>query len=124
MKKQRIAHIGTRIGDMRNRILIHDRSIMPPAFGSIDFDESFSGDATWAAIKTSGGKVAMDDVGQDVNITHEIFIRHDADVTSETFVQAEDGRRFRLIAVENYGERNEYMRLLATDRGLNQAAKA
>jgi SPP1 family predicted phage head-tail adaptor len=79
---------------------------------------------TWSAIKTTNGKIALDGVGQDVNITHEFFIRFDDRVTSENFIQDEAGRRYRIVSVENYEERNEYLRLLTTERGYNEAAKA
>ncbi len=124
MKKTRITHRGARIGDMRHRIMIHDRSITSPEFDSIDFGEDFDGTEAWAAILSTRGKVIMDDVGRDINATHELFIRFNSGVTAETFIQDEDGRRFKILTVEPYDERGEYMRLLATERGLNEAAKA
>jgi SPP1 family predicted phage head-tail adaptor len=93
-------------------------------YGSIDFTEAFSGNARWASIHTKNGKIIMDDVGRDQNVTHEVYIRHDATVNSETYIQTEDGRRFKILTVENYDERKEFMRLNCTDRGLNEAAKA
>ncbi len=124
MQKNRIGHRGARIGDMRHRIILHVRSIEVPAYGSVDFSEAFEGTNIWAGIRTANGKIAMDDVGQDVNVTHQLFIRYDETVTSETFIQVEDGRRFRIISVEDYDMRHEYMRLNVTDRGLDEAAKA
>jgi len=123
MKKSRVSHRGTRIGDMRHLIRVHTRSIQAPAFGSVDFSEDFDGVEAWAAIRTTNGKVTMDDSGQDVNATHELFVRYNSKITSERFIQADDGRRFRIIDVENFDERGDYMKLTATDRGLNEAAK-
>lgn len=122
--KKRVDHRGARVGDMRHYVLIHSRSIMSPTFGTVDFDEDFVGITAWASIKTTNGKTTMDDVGRDINVTHELLVRYNSDITSQTFIQVDDGRRFRLIDTEAYDERNEYMRLLATDRGLGEAAKA
>jgi len=112
------------VGDMHHRVLLHTRSITPPVFGSIDFTEAFAGNSRWASIHTKDGKLVMDDVGRDVNSTHQIYIRYDSVVDSETFVQSEDGRRFKVLSVENFDNRKEYMKLNCTDRGLNEAAKA
>lgn len=124
MKKSAVIHRGNRIGDMRHLVRVHDRSITAPTFGSVDFGEDFEGTQAWAAIRTTSGKIVMDDVGVDANATHEIFIRYDSNVTSETFIQVDDGRRFRVLSVENFDERGEYMKLTASDRGINEAAKA
>ena len=77
----------------------------------------------WAAIKTVSGKIVMDSVGRDTNITHEISIRYDNRVTSEHFVQSDDGRRFRIVSIENLEERGEYIKLFTIERGLDEAAK-
>lgn len=116
-------HRGVNIGDMRQRIYLHTRSISSPMFGSVDFDEQFSGSPIWAAIKTLGGKVVFDGVGQDVIATHVIYIRH-RDASSQNFVQATDGRRFRILQVEDYDDRHEFLALLCTDRGFGEAAKS
>lgn len=114
----------TNIGDMRQRVYIHERAIARPAWGSIDFDETFTGTARWAAIKTLGGKRVFDGTGQDEVATHIVYIRFDSSVSSQTFVQVTDGRRFRILQVEDYDERHEFMALLCTDRGFNEAAKS
>lgn len=124
MKKQKLTHRGTVIGDMRHRIFIHERNIHVPAFGSVDFDERFTGFDTWAAIRTTGGKVVFDGVGQDALATHEVFVRYNEDYTTQNFVQVDDGRRFRILSVEDYDERHDYMVMLCTDRGFDEAAKA
>lgn len=109
---------------MRHRVYLHDRAISAPAFGSVDFDQLFTGNPRWAAIKTYRGKTVFDGVSTDQVVTHELFMRYEDGITSETFIQVSDGRRFRVLEVENYEERNEYVVLMCTDRGLDEAAKA
>lgn len=124
MKKSRINHRGARIGDMRHRVYLHDRSISPPVFGSVDFDQLFVGNPRWAAVKTFRGKTVFDGVSRDENVTHEVFMRYEEGITSESFLQLSDGQRLRVLAVENYEERGEYVVLMCTNRGLDEAAKA
>jgi len=124
MKKSRLTHRGARIGDMRHRIILHNRSIVPPIFDSVDFEQGFDGIESWAAVKTTNGKITLDGVGQEQDVTHELFIRYDYNVTSEMFIQMEDGRRLRILNVEDYEERHEYMRLLCKERGFDEAAKS
>ncbi len=123
MQKNKISHRGAKLGDMRHRIYLHERLITSPAFGSIDFDEEFIGDPKWAAIETLGGKITFDDVGTEQIATHAVYIRF-CDVSSQNFIQVSDGRRFRILQSEDYDERHEYVKLICTDRGLNEASKA
>jgi SPP1 family predicted phage head-tail adaptor len=122
VEKSKTRHRGTRIGDMRHRIYLYDRLITSPIYGSVDFDQEFVGIAKWAAIETINGKITFDSVGQDEVATHAFYIRF-CDVSSQKFVETSDGRKFRIINAEDYEERHEYVRLLCTDRGLNEASK-
>ena len=122
MKKNE--HRAINIGDMRQRIYLHAREISTPVYGSIDFDEVFTGDPKWASIKSLGGKVVFDGVGQDAIATHAIYIRYAAGVSSQKFVQSTDGRRFKILNVEDYDERHDFLVLMCTDRGFNEAAKS
>ena len=106
------------VGDLRDRICLQTRTITEPAFGNAEFGEDFEGESeVWAAIKTMSGKVFFDGVGADVNVTHEVLIRHDPTVTAETWIELGDGRRLDIVNVEDLEERGEYLRLLCTDRG-------
>jgi SPP1 family predicted phage head-tail adaptor len=122
--KIRVKNRGARIGDMIHYILIHTRDITVPAFGSIDFSENFTGVTSWASIATPRGKTVFDDVGQEIDVTHVLRIRYDVAVTNQTYIQLEDGRRLKILAVENLDENNWYIEIKASDRGLNEAAKA
>jgi SPP1 family predicted phage head-tail adaptor len=117
------------VGDFRDEVLLQARAIDDPGYDSTNFDEEFScGPKTWAKIRTTGGKVIFDGVGTDVAVSHEVTIRYDEDVTSETWILLADGTRLRVVpgGVEDFEERHEYMVLQCTDRGdrLNEASKA
>ncbi len=106
------------LGDLDKQIQLQDRDITPPVFGSADFDEKFTNtDLVWAAIQTVNGKTFFDNVGVETNITHIIYIRYDAAVTSETWVLF-DLRRFDILDTENLEERDEFLKLTCVDRGL------
>jgi len=110
------------IGAMDNEIQLQDRNIIPPVFGSPDFDDNFSTTATvWAAINTVDGRTFFDGVNTETPITHVFFIRFDSTVTSETWILF-DLRRFDILKVEDFEERGEFMKLICIDRGLASAA--
>ena len=114
------------IGDMNEQILLQDRGIGEPFFGSVDFSEDFTNnDKVWAAINTVSGKTFFDGVGEEILITHEFLIRYDASVSAETWISW-NSRRFDILTTEDYDERKEFMKLICTDRGLssNDASKA
>lgn len=109
------------VGDLNKEIVLQNRNIAEPLFGSPDFDENFTTIATvWAAVNTVSGKTYFDGVGTDINITHEIFIRYDATVTAESWVQF-GGRRIDILNTEDLDERGEFMKLVCNDRGLTAA---
>ena len=90
-----------------------------PVFGTTNFTEDFNGTGeTWAKIVTTAGKTQFDGVGTDVSFTHEITIRYDAAVSSETWIRYKD-RRFDIIngGVEDLEERQEYLVLKCVDNG-------
>jgi SPP1 family predicted phage head-tail adaptor len=105
------------IGDLSERVKLHDRNMQVPEFGSADFSEKFSGTKTvWANINTAAGKVFFTGASIDVGLTHEIIIRYDEAVTSETWIEFDD-RNLKIVSVENLDERSEFMKLRCTDRG-------
>lgn len=108
-------------GDLDKQITLQDRAIVAPDWNSPDFDEAFSDAATvWANIQTVTGKTFFDSVNQrDTTITHEILIRYDSTVTSETWISY-NSRRFDILAVENLEERDEYLKLTCVDKGVSK----
>ena len=116
-KKQEIC-----IGDMRDEIILQNRAIQPPVFGTPDFTENFTDtDTVFSMINTVKGKVFFDEVGIETPITHEIYIRFDSSVTAETWVQFKT-KRIDILEVTSLDERDEYQLLVCTERGA--AAKA
>lgn len=114
------------LGDMDKQILLQDRGIGEPFFGSVDFTEDFTtNDKVWAAINTVSGKTFFDGGGTDINITHEFYTRYDASVTAETWIEFES-RRFDILDAEDLEERHEYMKLICAERGnkTTEATKA
>ena len=102
---------------MSTEIILQNRVLTEPVFGSVDFDEVFTASATvWATVNTVSGKTFFDGVNTDINITHEIFIRYDSTVTAETWVEL-NGNRLDILRVEDFDGRNEYMKLICVDRG-------
>jgi len=105
------------LGDLRERIHLHDRAIQAPIFGKADSTEEFSGPKiVWASVKTVSGKTIFTGANIDVALSHEIIIRYDDKVTSETWVEFE-GKNFKIVNVEDLDERHDFLRLLCTERG-------
>jgi hypothetical protein len=106
-------------------ITLQNRDIQAPAFGSADFDESFSADLpVRALISTERGKTLFDGVAVDNPITHKVCIAYVAGVTAETWVLLANGHRLDILDVENCCEKDERLILRCTDRGSAQASKA
>lgn len=105
-------------------ITLQNRDIVPPVFGTPDFDENFSGDQTvQAIISTQRGKTLFDGVATDNPITHKICIEYLPGVTAETWILFK-GRRLDILDVENCCEHDEVLILRCTERGTGEAAKA
>lgn len=114
------------VGDLSDRVVLQVRTLEEPVFGSPDFGEDFQGKKAWARVRTLSGKTIFDGVSsRDVEVTHEVGIRYDPCVTSETWVRLGD-RRLDVVRVEDLEERHEWMLLLCVDRGLvsKEASKA
>ena len=108
----------------KKTIILQNRNITPPLFGSINFDEEFSGDIgpLKAIVKTPKGKTFFDGVGIESNVTHEIIIDFVQGVTAETWVLF-SGRRMDILEVTNCCEDDEVLMLTCADRGIGEASK-
>jgi len=105
------------IGDMSERIKLHNRSIQVPEFGTYDFTETFTGTKTvWANVQTAAGQTFFTGANIDVGLSHIIIIRYDEAVTSETWIEF-NGNNLKIISVENLDENNEFLRLRCSERG-------
>jgi|TARA_R110002096_G_scaffold157101_4_gene321896 head-tail adaptor len=121
MKKIKLEHSGYEIGDLCERILLQDRSIVPPIYNSVDFTEAFANTAIWAGINPIKGRFILDSTGREVQVTDEVIIRYRYDTTSEYFVQKSDGSRLSVMNVINVSESYEYMKLECAYRGPTMA---
>ena len=113
------------IGDMNELITLQIRDIKPP--GTLDasnqfyFTEGFSNTANpivYAMVKTVKGRATFDSTGIERVVTHEVGLYFDAEITTEIWILFE-GERLDIINVENLDNRNEFMLLDCTDRGLS-----
>ncbi len=112
------------IGDLNKRITLQSRSLTEPLFAQTEFTEDFDPqNCRWARIKTTAGRTVFNGVNADVLITHEIWIRFDPAVSSETWILLEDNRRLDIEMVENVDEESDFTKLLCTERG-NAALEA
>lgn len=104
-------------------LTLQNRNIASPAFGSVDFDETFSNDQeVLGIVKTKRGKTFFDGVNTETPITHEICIQYLPGVTAETWVLFK-GRRIDILSVENCCEEDEVLILTCSERGTGEAAK-
>lgn len=111
------------VGDMRDRIIIQDRDIVPPVGDSVDLTELFSGDQpVWAGINTVSGETIFDGTGTERDVTHRLITRYIEGVTSENWILTEGDERLDILDVENLDERSEYMLLRCTNRGTSSNA--
>ncbi len=102
-------------GDLRNRITLQGRFIIPPT--EDDFTERFTDTANvFAMVKTLIGTVVFDGVDTDVAATHDFFIRYRSDVTAETWIEWND-IRYNILRVEDFDGRRTFLRLRCTESG-------
>lgn len=106
-------------------ITLHNRAIVAPAGGEVDFDMSFTTPTPVRALLcTQRGTTLFDGVATDRLVTHLVKIEYMAGVTAETWVQLADGRRLDVLDVENCCEDNTILKLLCAETGANKASEA
>lgn len=116
-RKIKIAKRRLCIGDLNRRIELKNRDITAPIFNTVDFIETFTPNkCVWGGVETVSGKTHFDGVATDITITHNWYISFDETVTAETWI-VYACRRFDILKVENFEERNEFMKLICVDRG-------
>jgi len=111
------------IGDLRDRVVLHDRRLVEPIFGTSALSEKFTSRAVvWGAVSTVTGRTIFDGVSTDRVISHEVLLRFDPCVTSETWLVIDSGHRLDVVKVEDLDERHEWLRLQCVDVGLADLA--
>lgn len=106
------------IGDIRERITIHTRTISAPMFDSVDFTETYDiGVKHWASIETIDKKYStFSGVNIPENATHSFIIRFDSEVTTENII-AFDGDYYQIISIGDPDKRKQYMELFSKLKG-------
>lgn len=118
LKNLKVSRRKVCIGDLRHLVTIHDRRLGEPAFGATEFTEEFdSGRKVWAAIKTVVGKTLFNAVAGDREVTHELRLRADPNVTSENWIELDDGTLLDILSTEDLDERGEWLVLLCAETG-------
>jgi len=116
------------IGSLNKKMVVNVRAIQSPTQDSVDFDELFTPDKrVWGMVETVNGVTIFDGTNIEHEITHYIYIRYMRDVTPEKWIKllsvnGGDDTYFNIIRVENFGELNQFYRLLCTLRGKDDLA--
>ena len=118
-------------GDMNHLITIVNRTILPPPIGEVDPQTVFTTLLQpWAIVKsislTGGAPRRFDYINIEDRPTHEIYIFFDADIwpldSDNVFVTLEDGRKFRIVGVDDMDEQHLTIQMLVTERGVGSLA--
>lgn len=103
------------IGDMRERITLHERTITAPVFGSAAFTEAYdTGVTVWASASTlslvSAGQALFDGVQMKDRPTDVFIIRYRDNVTTETIIRWQ-GNAYEIKEIINPDRRKQYIEL-------------
>lgn len=110
------------VGDLDNTITLQDRAITAPLSG-FDANEAFTTNTAdaWAKIETSRGETVFDGSNTEVDVTHIFTIRWLTGVTAETWILF-DGERFDILDTQDLEERNEWLIMKCTNKGITANA--
>lgn len=102
------------VGDMRERITIHTRTITPPDFNSAAFTETYdAGIEDWASVETPHKGVSLfSGVNVPDNTTHIFITRFDATWTSENIIRWE-GDAYKILSIIDPDKRQQYVEMYA-----------
>lgn len=112
------------IGDLRERIVLHKRTLTAPIFDTAEPSETYDdGTKAWASISipslSGSGKRLFDEVNLADRPSHLFVIRFreflndlETPITSETIIHWQ-GDAYKIVLVLNPEERNEYLELFA-----------
>lgn len=105
-------------GDLDRQIEIYTRSIQTPLDSNfMEHSELYTLKAKpWAMIMTRDGITTFDGIEIAGVQAYEIYIRYNASITTEDFVQI-NGRNIQIASVEDLDLRHEFMRLMCIDKG-------
>lgn len=105
------------VGDMRTPVIIHQASILAPSAG-VDMGRSFTVvvEPWFCKVTTPTGVYAFDSSNIEQIITHDFQGRFHADVDRDMVIE-HNGEYYKIISVEDFEERHEFLRLRCTVRG-------
>lgn len=107
------------VGDMKDRIDLQIRQLLPPAFGESEPTLGYTLPGTvWAQHDTTKGIQLFNGVEIGDAITDTFQIRYRRDVTTETRISF-DGRYYEIAAVENLDGRKQFLFLMCKELGDN-----
>lgn len=110
------------IGDLTKAITLEARAIQAPGQNSVDYTEQFNPIInTKAAVKTVRGETIFDGSNTERVVTHKFWIRFRSNITFETWIEM-DNIKFDVLDVENLDERNEWLAIRASKRGIDTLA--
>lgn len=103
------------IGNLRDRITIHTRSIIPPGYNSAKFTEAYdAGTPVWAEISSidtvNSGQNVFDGVQLNDGATDLIVIRYRSGITTQNRISFE-GNYYEILATKDIERRHEYWEL-------------
>lgn len=107
--------------DLRHKIYIKTRTLVPSSTDSVDFTEAVATYKTvWAAIKTWRGVSIFNtsnfpSPGTDA-YTHNIYIRYIPNLTQEYWIEYAN-KYYDIKNIININEENKYLQLQCVERG-------
>lgn len=106
------------IGDQRERITIHVRTITAPGYDSVEVTETYdAGTEYWASIETMDRKKSMfDGVNIPEGATHYFTIRYDENITAENIINFE-GEYYEILKTDDPDKRKQYTELFVKLKG-------
>lgn len=106
------------IGDMKTPVIVHQAEILAPTVG-VDMGRSITKiiEPWWCKVTTVSGVTMFDSSNIEQVITHDFQGRFD-DRISESMVIELKGEYYRVVSVEDMEERNQFLRLRCTVRGM------
>ena len=104
---------------MNELIELNTRSLTVPEINSVDFGETFViTNSVYAMIETKIGASVFDQSNIERIVTHFFYIRYDANVTAETWINFRSDL-YDIVDVEDLDARQEFMLLRCVLRGLD-----
>lgn len=109
-------------GDMRWRIDIYNPVLTSPDITNDEVDYTITKEpevTTWAAVATYPEVAVFDSMNTEVLISHDFYIRYRPGITAEKNIRypAGTGDYYNIVKVENFENRNEFLRLRCNIKG-------